>query len=128
MVQGVTKSRTQLSDFHMESRKMPLMNLFSGQQWRYRLREQTYGQYVKDMVGQIERVEGNIYIPIGKRNNGNLQWDAKSPTQCSVTTRRGGVFLILFKLSTLFAELRVGKVEAQRPEEDLRSHRSCRHI
>ena len=112
----------------MESRKMPLMNLFSGQQWRYRLREQTYGQYVKDMVGQIERVEGNIYIPIGKRNNGNLQWDAKSPTQCSVTTRRGGVLLILFKLSTLFAELRVGKVEAQRPEEDLRSHRSCRHI
>ena len=27
----------------MESRKMVLMKLFSGQQWRYRHREQTYG-------------------------------------------------------------------------------------
>ena len=27
----------------MESRKMVLMNLFSGQQWRIRHREQTYG-------------------------------------------------------------------------------------
>ena len=27
----------------MESRKMILMNLFAGQQWRYRCREQTYG-------------------------------------------------------------------------------------
>ena len=27
----------------MESRKMVLMNLFSGQQWRYRHREQTCG-------------------------------------------------------------------------------------
>ena len=27
----------------MESRKIVLLNLFSGQQWRYRHREQTYG-------------------------------------------------------------------------------------
>ena len=27
---------------HMESRKMVLMNLFAGQQWRHRHREQTY--------------------------------------------------------------------------------------
>ena len=27
----------------MESRKMVLMNLFAGQQWRHRHREQTYG-------------------------------------------------------------------------------------
>ena len=29
---------------YMESRKMVLMNLFAGQLWRYRHREQTYGQ------------------------------------------------------------------------------------
>jgi len=28
---------------YMESRKMVLMNLFSGQQWRNRHRKQTYG-------------------------------------------------------------------------------------
>ena len=28
---------------HMECRKMALMNLFGGQQWRCRHREQTYG-------------------------------------------------------------------------------------
>ena len=27
----------------MESRKMVLMNLFAGQEWRFRHREQTYG-------------------------------------------------------------------------------------
>ena len=27
----------------MESRKMVLMNLFAGKQWRHRHREQTYG-------------------------------------------------------------------------------------
>ena len=27
----------------MESRKMVLINLFAGQQWRYRHRERTYG-------------------------------------------------------------------------------------
>ena len=29
----------------MESREMALMNLFSGQQWRKRHREQTYGRW-----------------------------------------------------------------------------------
>ena len=39
----------------MESRKMVLMNLFSGQQWR--LREQTYGHRAgKERVGRMERV------------------------------------------------------------------------
>ena len=28
----------------MESRKMVVMNLFVGQQWRYRCKEQIYGQ------------------------------------------------------------------------------------
>ena len=31
-------------------------------------------------------------------------------------------------LSTLYAESRVGKVQAKRPEEDARSVRNCRHI
>ena len=41
----------------MESRKMVLMDLFSGQQWRLRHREQTYGHRAgKERVGQMERV------------------------------------------------------------------------
>ena len=36
---------------YMESRKMVLMNLFAGQQWRHRHREQTY-----DTGRQEERV------------------------------------------------------------------------
>ena len=42
----------------MESRKMVLMNLFAGQQWRHRHKEQTYGHRWggewKERVGQIE--------------------------------------------------------------------------
>ena len=34
----------------------------------------------------------------------------------------------LFTLSTLFAEPRVGKVQAKRLEGDLRRHRNCRYI
>ena len=34
----------------------------------------------------------------------------------------------LFTLSALFAELRVGKAQAKRLEEDLRSHRNYRHV
>ena len=32
-----------VTHIYMESRKMVLMNLFAGQQWRNRHREQTYG-------------------------------------------------------------------------------------
>ena len=39
----------------MESRKMMMMNLFAGQQWRYRHREQTYGR-ISGKEG-----EGGIY-------------------------------------------------------------------
>ena len=38
----------------MESRKTVWMNLFAGQQWRCRHREQTYGH------GQREEVEGEM--------------------------------------------------------------------
>ena len=44
----------------MESRKMVLMNLFPGQQWRHRHREQAYGYGKggrrKKRVIQMERV------------------------------------------------------------------------
>ena len=43
----------------MESRKIVLMNLFAGQQWRCRHREQTYGHGRvgrKERVGLTERV------------------------------------------------------------------------
>ena len=38
------------------------------------------------------------------------------------------VLPILFILSSLFIEPRVGKARTKRLEEDLRSHRSCRHV
>ena len=38
----------------MESRKMVLMNLLAGQQWKHRHREQTYGQ------GRREEGEGEM--------------------------------------------------------------------
>ena len=58
----------------MESRKMVLMNLFAGQQWRCRYREQTYGH------GQVEEGEGgtngeehgSIYTTVCKINS---QWE-----------------------------------------------------
>jgi len=42
----------------MESRKIVLLNLFSGQQWRHRHREQTYGHggLRGERAGQMERV------------------------------------------------------------------------
>ena len=51
----------------MESRKMVLKNLFAGQQWRNRHREQTYGH--EEMGGEGE-MQGEshmeTYITIGK--------------------------------------------------------------
>ena len=40
----------------MESRKMVLMNLFAGQQWRCRHREQAYGGEGMEVGGRMERV------------------------------------------------------------------------
>ena len=51
----------------MESKKMALMNLFSGQQWRKRHREQTYGH--REKGGESEMYgESNMetYIMICK--------------------------------------------------------------
>ena len=57
----------------MESRKIVLLNLFSGQQWRYRHREQTYGH--REKGGESEMYgESNMetYIIIWKTDS---QWE-----------------------------------------------------
>ena len=53
----------------MESRKMVLMNLFTGQQWRCKHREQTYGQGQgrgKRGLDEWREQHGNIYTNICK--------------------------------------------------------------
>ena len=50
----------------MESRKMVPINLFTGQQWRNRHREQTYGH-----KGRGEEGQGEMY---GESNNGNVSF------------------------------------------------------
>ena len=44
-----------LTHIYMEARKMVLINLFSGQQWRNRHREQTYGHGEREGEG-MERM------------------------------------------------------------------------
>ena len=48
----------------MESRKMVLKNLFTGQQWRNRHREQTYGHGAKETleirIKSLERQEKSL--------------------------------------------------------------------
>ena len=54
----------------MESRKVVLMNLFAGQQWRRRHRKQTYGHSGgRREWGEWREHHGNIYITIGKINS-----------------------------------------------------------
>ena len=51
----------------MESRKMILKNLFTGQEWRKRHREQTYGHREKRGEGEIyEKSNMETYITICK--------------------------------------------------------------
>ena len=57
----------------MESRKMVLMNLFAGQQRRYRYKEQTYGHgHVEGESGTNGEEHGSIYTTICKINS---QWE-----------------------------------------------------
>ena len=51
----------------MESRKMVLKNLFTGQQWRNRHREQTYGHVERGGEGELyEKSNMETYITICK--------------------------------------------------------------
>ena len=49
-----------LTYIYMESRKMVLMNLFAGQQWQHRHREQTYGHSVGERVGHTTNGGSNM--------------------------------------------------------------------
>ena len=55
----------------MESRKMVLMKLFAGQQWRNRYRAQTYGHGVrgKEKVRYMERATWKLNITICKTDS-----------------------------------------------------------
>ena len=54
----------------MESRKMVLMNLFAGQQWRHRGREQTGGHGGgRKRWGKLREYHGNIYVTICRLDN-----------------------------------------------------------
>ena len=71
----------------MESRKMALMDLFSGQQWRSRHREQTYGHRGRagegEMSGESNR-EASITV-CKETANGNLLYDSGNSNRGSVT-------------------------------------------
>ena len=58
---------------YMESRKMVLKNLFTGQQWRNRHREQTYGQGERGGEGEMYgKSNMETYITIYKIDS---QWE-----------------------------------------------------
>ena len=74
----------------MESRKMVLMKLFVGQQWRHRHREQTMD--MEEKVGCMERVTCKRTSPYVKQiANGNLLYDSGNSNWGSVTTKKGGM-------------------------------------
>ena len=56
----------------MESRRMVLKNLFTGQQWRNRHREQTYGHKEREREGEVyAKSNMETYITICKTDS---QW------------------------------------------------------
>ena len=60
-----------LTHIYMEARKMVLINLFSGQQWRNRHREQTYGPGERgdEMYGESNMETYNTICKI------DMQWE-----------------------------------------------------
>ena len=71
----------------MEPRKMVLKNLFAGQQWRNRHREQTHGHGERGGEGEM-RGESNMetYITICKIDNGNSLYVSGNSNRGSVST------------------------------------------
>ena len=78
----------------MKSRKMILMNIFAGQQWRNRLREQTYGHQGRDGGGGgrrewvrcMDRVTWKLTVPYVKYiASENLPYDSGNTNRGSVT-------------------------------------------
>ena len=70
----------------MESRKTVLKNLFTGQQWRNRHREQTYGHVERGGEDEMDG-ESNMetYITICKTANGNLLYGSGNSNGASVS-------------------------------------------
>ena len=73
----------------MESRKMVLMKLFAGQQWRCRVMDMGAGggRRRKEKVEYMERVTWKLTLPCGKQTaNRNLLYDSGNSNQSSLTT------------------------------------------
>ena len=65
---------------------MVLMNLFAGQQWKRRHREQACGHGVGEEEGGMNgESSGETYITICKVASRNLLYDSGSSSRCSVT-------------------------------------------
>ena len=76
----------------MDSRKMVLMNLFSGQQWRNRHREQTYGHGGRGGEGKTYgQSNKETYITMSKiDSNRNLLYDSGTSNRGTVTVWKVG--------------------------------------
>ena len=73
---------------------MVLMNLYAGQQWRRRQREQTYGHGEQEEEGGANgesSMETYTLIYVKQIAGGNLPYDSGNAHQGSVTTSRGGM-------------------------------------
>ena len=72
----------------MESRKMVLKNLFTGQQWRNRHREKTYGHREREVEGEMYGiVTWKFTLPYAKQiANGDLLYVSGNSNRCSVST------------------------------------------
>ena len=71
----------------LESRKMVLKNLFTGQQWRNRHREQTYGHGERGREGEMYgKSNMETYITIHKIANGNLLYGSGNSNKSSIST------------------------------------------
>ena len=71
----------------MESRKMALKNLFTGQQWKKVHREQTYGHRERGGEGEMGRVTRKLTLPCVKQiANGSLLYDSGNSNRGSVST------------------------------------------
>jgi len=76
----------------MESRRMVLKNLFAGQQWRNRHREQTYGHGERGGEGEMYgKSNMETYITICKIVNRNLLLAQETQTGALYQPRGGGM-------------------------------------
>ena len=66
---------------------MVLKNLFTGQQWRNRHREQTYGHEEREGKGEMYGVTWKLTLPYVKQiANGNLLYGSGNSKRGSVST------------------------------------------